>query len=262
MCHTQAHNTRIKRYIVLIGRNLFLGARYSVPKHEELRQSLLDEMAGMAAHAALPTEREISSRYEVSRNTVRQALDALEAAGSVYRVQGAGTFVANQVVSKSLALTSFSEDMLDRGLQPGSRLLAVDVTRAGIALADSLAVEPDEEVVRVSRLRLADGFPMCLETVQLAASNVPGLAELELSGSLYALLRERYQLEIHRAEQVVRATDLDETEAALLGVPVGASGLRVERIGLDPRDRPLEATTTTYRADRYDIRFTVRRMPR
>lgn len=228
-------------------------------KYEELRRALLVEMSGMPPHTPLPTEREIAARHAVSRNTVRQALDALESAGSVYRVQGAGTFVASRVISKSLSLTSFTEDMRARDLRPASQLLAADVVRAGNRLADQLDIAPDAEVVRVARLRLADGSPMCLENVHLPADRVPGLADEDLTGSLYALLSERYRLDIRAAEQIVRAVDLDETESALLGVPPGAAGLRVHRVGLDRRDAPVEATTTTYRADRYDIRFTVRR---
>lgn len=230
-------------------------------KHEELRERLRAEVADWAAHTALPTEREIAKQHAVSRNTVRQALDSLADAGIVYRVQGAGTFVASRVVSKSLSLTSFSEDMLARGMRPSSRLLLAEVTEADADLADQLAVGTGDRVVRLSRLRLADDSPMCLEHVYLPQHRVPGLVELDLTGSLYALLRERYGLELARAEQVVRSVELDDTEAALLGVPRGSSGLRVARTGLDHRDRPLEATTTTYRADRYDVRFTVRRQP-
>ena len=65
---------------------------------------------------------------------------------------------------------------------------------------------------------------------------------------------------LHRASAPL-GTVTDETRALLLGVPVGGAGLHVERVGLDQRDRPVEATTTTYRADRYEVRFTVRRMP-
>lgn len=228
-------------------------------KHEELRLALLAGITGSPPHTPLPTEREISAEHGVSRNTVRQALDALETAGSVYRVQGAGTFVAPAVVSKSLTLTSFSEDMRARGLEPASRLLAAETVRAGHRIAERLGVEPDSDVVRVCRLRLADGSPMCLENVHFPAARVPGLAEEDLTGSLYELLGARYRLDIRTAEQIVRAVDLDEAESALLGVALGSSGLRVQRVGLDHRDTPVEATTTIYRADRYDIRFTVRR---
>ncbi|GHJ25588.1 hypothetical protein TPA0910_00210 [Streptomyces hygroscopicus subsp. sporocinereus] len=186
-------------------------------------------------------------------------MNALEAAGHVYRVQGAGTFVSPSVVSKSLTLTSFSEDMRARGLEPGVRLLAAETVRAGRQIAERLDITPGTEVVRVSRLRLADGSPMCLENVHLPADRVPGLLEADLTGSLYAVLRERYQIDIRSAEQIVRAAELGDTEAALLGVPLGSSALHVQRVGLDQRESPVEATTTIYRADLYDIRFTVRR---
>lgn len=231
----------------------------AVAKHEELRRALLAEIADMPAHAPLPTERDISARHGVSRNTVRQALNALESLGNVYRVQGAGTFVASQVISKSLTLTSFTEDMHARELRPESQLLNADRVPAGARVAERLGLAPQDEVFRIARLRLADGAPMCLEHVHLPAARVPGLTDEDLTDSLYALLADRYRLDVRAAEQTVRAVDLEETESALLRVAPGSAGLRVHRIGLDRRDSPVEATTTTYRADRYDIRFTVRR---
>lgn len=228
-------------------------------KHEELRQRLLLDIERMPAHTALATEREIAAAYDVSRNTVRQALDSLATSGTVYRVQGAGTFVASHAVHKSLTLTSFSEDMHARGLRPSSHVLTAERTRAGPQVASQLDLAADDEVFRVARLRLADESPMCLENVHLSVHRVPHLLEHDLSTSLYELLHRHYQLELCRADQVVRAVDLDDTEAALLSVSTGSSGLRVIRTGMDHRERPVEATVTTYRADRYDMRFTVRR---
>lgn len=228
-------------------------------KHEELRQILLRDIERMPAHTALATEREIAATHDVSRNTVRQALDSLATSGTVYRVQGAGTFVASHTVHKSLALTSFSEDMHARGLRPSSHVLTAERTRAGPQVAAQLDMAADAEVFRVARLRLADESPMCLENVHLPAHRVPGLLEYQLTTSLYDLLHRYYQLELCRADQVVRAVDLDDTEAALLSVPAGTSGLRIIRTGMDQREHPVEATVTTYRADRYDVRFTVRR---
>lgn len=228
-------------------------------KHEELRLALLAEIRALPEHAPLPTERDIAAVHRVSRNTVRLALDALETSGDVYRIQGAGTFVASRVVSKSATLTSFSQDMEARGLRPGSRLLAADTVTADERLAEQLGLVVEDPVVRVSRLRLADDAPMCLENVHLPAILVPGLVQCDLSGSLYRLLLDEYGLEVHRAEQSVTAVELDQTRAMLLGVPQHAAALEVERVGLDQRDRPVEMTTTTYRADRYEVRFTVRR---
>ncbi len=230
----------------------------SVPKHEQVRRALLSDIHKRGPHAMLPTERELAATYGVSRATVRQALDWLRGEGVVYRVQGAGTFVAGPTISKTLSLTSFSEDMTARGLKPGSRLLAADEVPAG-AVAEDLGIDPDAPVIRLARVRLADGEPICLETVHLPAARVPGLLERDLTGSLYEQMSRVYHLQVVRAEQVVQGIVLDHGEAILLGVAPGSSALRVGRIGLDERDRPLECTRTVYRGDRYDMRFAVRR---
>ncbi|MFD4790029.1 GntR family transcriptional regulator [Streptomyces sp. NPDC058459] len=235
------------------------GSADKATKHERLRQSLRGDIDKLEPHTALPTERELAARHEVSRSTVRQALDALADAGIVYRVHGAGTFVAAQTISKSHSLTSFTEDMQARGLTPGTRLIAADETTAGRQIAEELRTTPDHRVVRLIRLRTADDRPMCLETVHLRADRVPGLLAHDLNISLYDILQTRYQLRLVRAEQVWTAVSLDERSAILLGVPAGAAAFHVRRVGLDERGRPQEATTSLYRADRYDVHMTVQR---
>lgn len=232
------------------------------PKHEQLRRRLRTEVAALAAHTPLPTERELADRYQVSRATVRQALGALEEAGAVYRVQGSGTYVADRTVSKSLSLTSFTEDMAARGLRASSRLIAADEIPAGASIGEDLRLGLAEPVVRLVRLRLADAAPMCLETVYLPAARVPGLLARDLDGSLYELLAREHDIRLVRAEQVVTAITVDGADAALLAVPPGTPALRIRRIGLDQRDRPVERTISLYRADHYDIAFTVRREAR
>ncbi len=228
-------------------------------KHEMLREQLRGDVAALNAHAALPTERELAARYNVSRATVRQALWGLEESGAVYRVQGAGTFVADKTVSKSLSMTSFSEDMAARGLRPGSRVVAADEIPATEAVAESLRITVGEPVARVVRLRLANDLPMCLETVYLPADRVPGLLNHDLTGSLYEVLAEHHGIRLVRAHQVVTAIAVDGADAALLGVAPGTPALQIRRLGLDQRDRPTERTTSIYRADQYDITFAVRR---
>jgi GntR family transcriptional regulator len=228
-------------------------------KHEWLRERLEQDMAGMQPRTALPTERELATRYEVSRATVRHALDALERSGAVYRVQGAGTFVAAPHVSKSLSLTSFSEDMRMRGLRPSSLVLTADEVPADSAIAGDLQIPVAEPVVRLVRVRTADDSPMCLETVYLPAARVPGLLASDLTASLYELLERLYGLRLGSASQKLEAVTVIEADAGLLGVPPGAAALRVHRVSFDERDQPVECTTSLYRADRYDIQFAVRR---
>lgn len=229
------------------------------PKHEQLREVLLAEVRRLRPHDMLPTERELAATHGVSRATIRQALDHLSDLGLVYRIQGAGTFVHGTTYSKTLLLTSFSEDVRERGMEPSSRLLDVSERPAPAELATELGITEGDPVTTVRRLRLADGQPMCLETVRIASAKVPELSEADLTGSLYEVLEGSYGVRLTRADQLVRAITLDADEAATLGVEVGAPAFAIHRVALDERDRPIECSDSVYRADLYDMRFTIRR---
>ncbi|GAA4249352.1 GntR family transcriptional regulator [Dactylosporangium darangshiense] len=221
-------------------------------KHEVLRahlEGLID--AELGPDERLPAERDLALQFGVSRMTVRQALDRLERERRVYRVRGAGTFVARPPITKGIELTSFSEDMRRRGLRPGSLLRAAEAVAAGAEVGVALGLRPGDEVYHVARVRTADGAPMCIEDVYLPAGAVPGLLELPLDGSLYEALYLRYHIRLIRADQSIRAVVLDRDAAALLDVPAFSPALLVERTAFDQRDRAVERAVSTYRADRY-----------
>lgn len=233
-----------------------------VPKYEWLSKELVAAYVEQTpAGTLLPTERELAATHDVSRATVRQALASLESMGVVNRIQGSGTFTVGPAIAKSLRLTSFSEDIRARGLVPGSRVVSADARPAGADVGRDLRISPAAEVVRLVRVRTAGGVPMCLEEVYLQSAHVPGLLDLDLSASLYELLDTRYGIRLVRADQVLEATVLEERDARALDSPLLAPALRVHRIGLDGRDRPIERSTSLYRGDRYQIRYSVRREP-
>lgn len=228
------------------------------PKYEILRAALARELRGMSVNEALPSERDLMSTYQVSRMTVRRALDELVDDGLIYRVQGSGTYVAPpETITKSLRLTSFSEDIRARHMVPGSRLLSSETTRADAEVAQALSLVPGTEVVHLERLRTADGSPMCLENVWLPAELVPDLAG-GVGDSLYEVLVQR-GIQPHSADQHIRATVVDARDAALLGVPAYSPALLVTRVTFERSGRPIERAVSLYRADRYDFRLMVTR---
>jgi len=229
-------------------------------KHRQLRDHLRELIdRDLRAHERLPTERDLAKQFDVSRMTVRRALEQLVSEGRVYRVQGAGTFVTEPGIAKTIELTSFSEDMRRRGLRPGSTLLVARLTTAGAEIGYALGLSPAEEVYHLERVRTADGVPMCIENVYLPATLFPGLLDEPMTGSLYEVIERRYRIQAERAEQVVRATVLDEREAKLLGVAPFSAALHVERTAFDQRGRAVERAVSTYRSDRYSYHLTVRR---
>lgn len=229
------------------------------PKHEVLRRLLADLIEGAEAHQMLPSERELMQRYDVSRVTVRRAVERLAQEGRVYRVQGAGTFVAESAtISKSLRLTSFTEDIRARRMVPAGRILVMERVAADMTNAGDLFVEPGAPLVHLERLRTADGEPMCLENVWLPESLVPGLLDQGEPDSLYGWL-EAAGIVPESADQTVRATVADARQAELLHVPPHFPALHVERVTRDARGKAIERAVSLYRADRYDFHFTITR---
>jgi len=228
------------------------------PKYLTLAARLEERIAELRTNDALPPERALMQHYDVSRTTVRRTLELLTTRGLVYQVQGSGTYVADpEVVTKTLQLTSFSEDMRRRGLEPASRILSWEQAAADPETARRLSSEPGTPVVAIHRLRLADEVPMALERVHLLAAAMDW-SRVDRDRSLYAQMDEQ-GIRVVRATQSVHAINLDADQARLLDQAVGAAALRVERVACDERGTRLEAAMTVYRGDRYGFDFVVDR---
>jgi GntR family transcriptional regulator len=233
------------------------------PKYEALRARIAaDIRAGLRPHDPLPSERQLMASYGVSRMTVRQALSMLADEGLVYRVQGSGTFVADPAkISKSLALTSFSEDITARGMVPGSSSQRIECVEADADVAQDLAISPGTPVIHIERVRTADGSPMCIENVWVPADLLPEAFGTGPVTSLYATF-ERAGLAPEVADQTLRATVVDTAQAALLGVAPHSPALVVSRVTYTSDARAIERGRSIYRADRYDFRVSVQRRRR
>jgi GntR family transcriptional regulator len=138
---------------------------------------------------ALPGERDIAEAFGISRVTVRKALSALVKNGLLRQRQGSGTFVApapRKVEQPLSRLTSFSEDMQLRGLEPTVTWLGRDLSLPSPQEAMRLLLSPSQKVSRLRRLRLAGGVPMAIEHATIPARYLPDPRIVE--HSLYATL--------------------------------------------------------------------------
>jgi GntR family transcriptional regulator len=233
------------------------------PKGEQLRAIMEDLIAGLRPGDPLPSERELAERYDVARMTVRGELNRLASEGVVERVQGRGTFVAEGRVAQAATLSSFTEDMRARGHVPGARVLSQDVVDAADALAARLGVATGAPVVRVRRLRTADGEPMAVEEAFVPVDRFPGLEEADLEdGSLFEVLEQRYGARFPNAEQRVFSVEIVGDDANLLHVAPGRAGLLFRTILLDEDERPLAYAWSLFRGDRYEIQLRQQRAAR
>src|SRR5712691_2674062 len=188
-----------------------------VTKQSEARERVLDLIDRLAVGEAIPSERQLSADLGVSRLTVRAALDDLVRQGLLVRRRGSGTFVSEPKIAQELTMTSFTEDMRQRGMKPSSRTVELRVAHAGAGLGRTLNVSPSERIVVATRLRLADGETMAIETLHVPEALVPGLTPRDLEEhSFYELLEQRYGVVIVGGTQTVEPTVTNEEESAAL----------------------------------------------
>jgi GntR family transcriptional regulator len=228
------------------------------PLYLQLHDTLLRmiERGEYAPHQRLPSERELSRRFMVSRITVRQALADLTQEGRVYSKVGKGTYVSDPLARRPLgSLFGFSESVHRQGRNPGSVILEAGLLEASEAIASSLQIPEGTETVRFYRLRKADGIPVVLEATHLPHAVCPGLLQRMADDvSLYTVLEQAYGLRMASAEVTMGAGLADESEARLLELTLPTAVLRMEQTSFVEDGRPMEFTRSTYRGEGY--RFT------
>jgi GntR family transcriptional regulator len=225
-----------------------------VTKQSETRDRVLELVEQLAVGEAIPSERQLSVEFGVSRLTLRAALDDLVREGYLVRRRGAGTFVSEPKIAQELTMTSFTEDMRRRGMTPGSRTLELRIVPAGARLGRILRVSPSEPVMVANRLRLADRETMAVETLHVPARLVPGLTAKELEErSFYELLDDRYGIVIVGGTQTIEPTVTNEEESAALGVPLHSPAFLFERVTHAEDGEIVEYVSSLYRGDRYRL---------
>ena len=197
---------------------------------------------------ALPAERELAEAYDVSRVTVRKALEGLVHARLLTRRHGAGTFVAARVEKNFATISSFTEDMLSRGRQPHSEWISRSEGTVMPEEALAFGLGPGTPVYRLVRIRYADGESMALEHATVPKDS---LSSLEAVGeSLYDALGPARPV---RVLQRLRAVLFTPEQSELLGIEPGSAGLEIERRGFAADGRTVEFTKSYYRGDAYDF---------
>jgi GntR family transcriptional regulator len=228
-----------------------------LPRYYQLANILREQISNgkLEAHQPIPSERQLETIYSVSRTTIRQAIDLLVHQGFLYREHGRGTFVSPQKLQKGISeLTSFTEDMKQRGLVPGQKILEIgyvqptDKVRQQLELPDGL-----DRVLRIERIRLGDGVPMGLQTsfYNLPAGGTITQEELEEYGSIYRILQEKLHIIPTEADETLEVTLATPREASLLQIEPGSPMLLSERTTYSQSRRVIEFVKILYRGDRY-----------
>jgi GntR family transcriptional regulator len=201
----------------------------------------------------IPGEQELCELYGVSRTVVRQALRELELEGVINRRKGKGTFIALPKISEGLVqkLTGFYQDMVERGLKPGTKVLHQEVGPVSEKVARFLEIQPGDQVIDILRLRFINEEPIQLVTTYIPFEICPALAIVDLTNlSLYEFLEKECGVFIAKGTRYIEAVPANDTEAALLGIERGAPLLMLDSISFSEGGRPIEYYHALHRGDR------------
>ncbi|GGP58704.1 GntR family transcriptional regulator [Streptomyces abikoensis] len=224
-----------------------------IPKYFAVKTrvaALLDELG---EGGTLPAERELATRFEVSRETVRQALRELLLEGRLRRM-GRGTVVAGPKLEQPLSLASYTEGVRRQGRRPGRALIGLDRLPCPEGLAPDLGVAPGEPVWHMERVLLADDERVGLESTYVAVARVPSLdTEFTPDSSFYSYLRERLGISFGDADERLETVLATPREALLIGTPPALPMLLIHRVSRDTEGRPLERVRSLYRGDRFSF---------
>lgn len=230
------------------------------PQYRQIEQALRERIATLRPGERLPSDAELCAEFGVSRMTARNAMHRLAEDGLVAREPGRGSFVARPPAHRRAnRLMTFTHEMLRTGRVPSSRILTRVIRPSSTAEAASLAIPARQPVVHLRRLRQADDEPIALETTILIGACAAAVMTADLAhGSLHETLG-RAGFVLRRGTGTIAAAAATAEEARLLGIRTGDPLLVERRVILDGHGRPVEATESVYRPDRYalDVQFEV-----
>lgn len=200
----------------------------------------------------LPSELELQGKFNVSRITVRQAINELASEGYVSRTRGKGTVVITNKIEEPLnRIMSFAEEMRARGLETTTKFARVSIVNLNKTIAKFLELNRGDEAYKIERLRYVNNSPMVFFITYLRKElNLP-LEDKAYMGSLYELLKKNNNITVTKVKEIFEAIAADEHISECLDIDIHTPVLKRIRVSYDDSGEVLEYTICYYRADKY-----------
>lgn len=236
-----------------------------LPFHAQVREALRARILGgtYLPEQQMPSEHEMTALFEVSRITVRQALNDLQNEGLIYRVHGKGTYVSRPRATQDLArLQSFGEAMRPLGYETCSRLVSVREVKPPGAVGERLATPRGRKVCEIRRVRFLDREPVSLDVSYFELALGRRLAAEDLQArDIFVILEHDFAIALGHADLVIGSRVADETQARLLATEVGAGLLYIDRLTRSRSGEPVACEHLFHRGDAYHFHVRVERQP-
>lgn len=225
-----------------------------IPLYQQLAHSIkkaVDEQK-LKENDKIPAENEFCKIYDLSRTTVRQALDILEKDGYIHKLRGKGSYVSTpKIYQNRSSFSKFYDDMRSLGKVPVSKIISLKIKVADAYVREKMQLEENEMLCQIKWIRYGNNEPLIYETINLNYKLVDGIEMKELTDKkLYDILSEEYGIKMTHGKELFYPCKLDINEAKNLGLKENDLGMKVERVVFQGKD-VVEYTTSTVRGDRF-----------
>jgi GntR family transcriptional regulator len=205
----------------------------------------------------LPSEIQLAKICEVNRATLRQATNELTAMGLLRKEKGTGTFVAApapaELRQKLEHISSTTDLMQDSGIAQSTRILEKRVEQAKDEIARVLFLGSNNKVFLIRRVRIGNGTPYIYEESYLPYDLFKDIIEMDLTGSMYKLISEKFNIVLARCQQTISAVNLNAKIAKVLQLSENAAGIFMESLTFDENSIPVEVLHSYHRGDTYKL---------
>jgi GntR family transcriptional regulator len=234
-----------------------------IPRHTQITQWLIEqiEQGEFNPDEKLPSENELAKKFDVSRVTIRRALQSLENEQMIYRCQGLGSFVSDNRKKHNLVrLTDFDEDMAQAGIEASSKVITFEAISAPEWIAGRLGVETGQKVLQIDRLRLGNNEPIAYDTTWLPMVYGQLLDQKDLTDkTIYSVLEDEYDIPVQKGCYRLSATAATDELALHLNVEPNTPLFLIERITYTIGDKPIYYQKRYYRNDQVTYEMTLER---
>lgn len=225
---------------------------YQSPMYLQLREVIRNkiESGEYPPGTAIPTEKELAETYGLNRLTVRSAIETLANEGILKKIQGKGVFVMGEKMERTLdTLGGFTQVLKDRNMKSATKILAKGIRKAGIKFGDIFRIDPNQNIYHIKSLSFADGTPYSIDEIYIPQCILPNLEDVDLSVFALEEVFEFYNVEVKTANQILGLTQLEQSDAKLLGIDSNLAVMLFECVSYDTNDCVIEFSRTYSRAD-------------
>lgn len=216
------------------------------------------ETGEYAPCTALPSENELADTFSTTRQTVRNAIDALVNEGLLRRVAGKGMYVLGKKIQRDLEiLQGFTQTMLDRNVTPSIKVVKKVVRPAGEKYGLMFGIRPEDDIFYVKRLCYGDNEPVSLEEIYIPQTLIPKISGIDLSVFSIYEVYELYGINLERAYQTIDLVHLEQNDARMLGISAELPVMLFECTSYDDQGRIIEVSRSYTRGDkcRFSVNF-------